>query len=265
MASAAATHTLQSPLLHNSHHLPDLHRDNLLSTWFTSFSSTTLASPADGKQSAWDKPVIAADVAAVKSHFCDSFNTARLLAVSAPHSGDWLHALPLGACGLKLDNEAFRIAVGLRLGVNLCEPHQCPCGKLVDARGTLGLSCKRGTARAIRHHQLNDIVRHAMVRANIPSVLEPSGLSRGDGKRPDGMTIIPWQGGKMSPGTSPSPTLSPTPTYNSRRRVQVARRKGRPAERKPSTQVTTTRTPSSRSLSKSTDQSTTRAPNSFKN
>ena len=149
--------------------------------------------------------------------------------------------------------------MGLRLGVNLREPHHCPCGKLVDARGTHGLSCK---ARAI---QLNDIVRRALVSANIPSVLEPSGLSRGDGKRPDGMTLIPRQGGKMSPGTSPSPTLSPTPTYTSRRRVQVARRKGRPAERKPSTQVSTAHTPSFRSLSKHTNQSTTRAPNSFKN
>ena len=27
-------------------------------------------------------------------------------------------------------------------------------------------------------------------------MLEPSGLSRGDGKRPDGMTLIPWQGEK---------------------------------------------------------------------
>ena len=163
-----------------------------MSTWLTSFSSTTPASRSDGKQIAWDKPVIAADVAAVKSHFCDSFNTARLLAVSAPHSGDWLHALPLATCVLKLDNEAIRVAVGLRLGVNLCEPHQCPCGKLVDARGNHGLACKRGTARAIRHHQLNDIVRRALVRANIPSVLEPSALSMGDGKRPNGMTLIPW-------------------------------------------------------------------------
>ena len=191
--TSAATHTLQSLLLHDSHHLPDLHRDNVLSKWLTNFRSTTPASPADGKQSAWDKPVIAANVAAVRSHFCDSFNTARLLAASAPHSDDWF----------KFDNEAIRIAVGLLLGVNLCEPHQCPCGKLVDAGGTHGLSCKRGTARAIRHHQLNDIVRCALVRANIPSVLEPFGLSRGYGNRPDCMTLIPWQGGKMSPWTSP--------------------------------------------------------------
>ena len=155
--------------------------------------------------------------------------------------------------------------MGLRFGVNLCEPHQCPGGKLVDARGTHGLSCKRGTARATRHYQLNDIVRRALVRANIPSVLEPSGLSRGDGKRPDGMTLIPRQDGKISHGTSSSPTLSQTPSYKSQRRVQVARRKGRPEERKPSTQLSTTRTPSSHSLSKPTDQSTMRSPNSSRN
>ena len=49
-------------------------------------------------------------------------------------------------CGLRLDNEAVRVAVGLRLGNSLCEPHQCPCGKQVDARGTHDLSCKRAPA-----------------------------------------------------------------------------------------------------------------------
>jgi len=29
--------------------------------------------------------------------------------------------------------------------------------------------------------------------ANIPTVKEPSGLRRSDGKRPDGLTLIPWQ------------------------------------------------------------------------
>jgi len=33
-------------------------------------------------------------------------------------------------------------------------------------------------------------------RAGIPSSKEPSGLIRSDGKRPDGLTLIPWQRGK---------------------------------------------------------------------
>jgi len=48
---------------------------------------------------------------------------ARLLAVSAPHSCDWLHALLISSCGLRLDDEAVRVAVGLHLGARLCEPH----------------------------------------------------------------------------------------------------------------------------------------------
>ena len=33
-------------------------------------------------------------------------------------------------------------------------------------------------------------------RADIPSTKEPTGLLRGDGKRPDGLTLVPWQAGK---------------------------------------------------------------------
>ena len=83
--------------------------------------------------------------------------------------------------------------MGLSLGTSLCESHQCPCGKQVDARDTQGLSCKRGAGRSIRHHQLNDIIHRALTRASTPSVLEPPGLSHTDGKRPDGLTLIPWQ------------------------------------------------------------------------
>ena len=114
----------------------------------------------------------------------------------APHSGDWLHALPISSCGLRLDDEAVRVAVGLRLGTNLCQPHQCPCGALVDARGTHGLACRRSAGRSARHSHINDIIWRALKRAGVPSTKEPSGLSRTDGKRPDGLTLIPWQNGR---------------------------------------------------------------------
>ena len=41
----------------------------------------------------------------------DSYTRARLLATSSPHSGDWLLAIPISSCGLRLDDEAIRIAV----------------------------------------------------------------------------------------------------------------------------------------------------------
>jgi hypothetical protein len=34
------------------------------------------------------------------------------------------------------------------------------------------------------------------VRAGVASVKEPVGLSRSDGKRPDGLTLVPWQSGR---------------------------------------------------------------------
>jgi len=52
----------------------------------------------------------------------DTMDKARLLAVTSPHSGNWLHALLLSNCGLRLDDNAVHVAVGLRLGANICGP-----------------------------------------------------------------------------------------------------------------------------------------------
>src|SRR5208282_1076310 len=141
-------------------------------------------------------PGILAEKQILTSCAHDRYNQARLFAVSAPHSGDWLHALPISACGLRLDNEAVRVAVGLRLGLNLCVPHECPCGALVDARGIHGLSCRLGCGRIARHSLLNDAIWRAFTKAGIPASKEPSGLVRTDGKRPDGVSLIPWRSGK---------------------------------------------------------------------
>ena len=121
---------------------------------------------------------------------------ARLRAVSAPHSSDWLNALPISSCGLRLDDEAIRVAVGFRLGAKLCETHACPCGIVVDQLGAHSLSCKRSAGRSSRHHQLNDLIWRALSRADVPSLKEPVGLLRTDGKRPDGVTQVPWRAGK---------------------------------------------------------------------
>ena len=79
---------------------------------------------------------------------------------------------------------------------SICEPHDCPCGARVDSRGTHGLACRRSSGRMARHHNINDIIWRGLTRAGIPSSKEPQGLSRSDGKRPDGLTLIPWQSGR---------------------------------------------------------------------
>ena len=121
---------------------------------------------------------------------------ARLLAASSPHSGDWLLAAPIPAIGLKLSDETVRISVAHRLGCTACEPHTCVCGKGVDARGLHGLACRMSTPRHQRHNQMNDIIWRAITRADMPAAKEPVGLIRQDGKRPDGVTLIPWARGK---------------------------------------------------------------------
>src|SRR6218665_2402495 len=43
---------------------------------------------------------------------------------------------------------------------------------------------------------INEIIWRALGRASIPSKKEPLGLTREDGKRPDGVTLIPWSCGR---------------------------------------------------------------------
>ncbi|KAL5488580.1 hypothetical protein EMCRGX_G017546 [Ephydatia muelleri] len=60
-----------------------------------------------------------------------------------------------------------------------------------------GRICKRSAGRHYRHSAINDIIHRALVAAHVPSRLEPSGLYRSDGKRPDGITTVPWKCGQL--------------------------------------------------------------------
>src|SRR6218665_1652348 len=100
------------------------------------------------------------------------------------------------SCGMRLSDEALRVAVGLRLGANICEPRTCACSAFVSARGEHGLSCSLGFGRVARHGVINDLIHRALIKAGFPAVKEPQGLLRSDGKRPDGITLIPWKAGR---------------------------------------------------------------------
>ena len=58
---------------------------------------------------------------------------------------------------------------------------------------------------------VNDIIHRTLVSAHVPSRLEPPGLLRSDGKRPDGVMVVPWRCGKLLVWDATCPdTLAPS-------------------------------------------------------
>ncbi|CAK9302592.1 unnamed protein product [Gordionus sp. m RMFG-2023] len=99
---------------------------------------------------------------------------------------------------LLLTADELRFAIGLRLNCEIVLPYQCKhCETSVDRKGRHCLHCRFCRGRFPRHTNCNDIILRALKSAGIPSRLEPTGIFRSDGKRPDGMSLIPWSRGQL--------------------------------------------------------------------
>ena len=147
------------------------------------------------KQRCWDNIRCQSLVESFKPTL-DQHCLACLEAASQPKSGAWLNALPSSSIGTLLDDDSLRIGVAIRLGLRICESHTCRCGSNIDEFGLHPLSCRFSAGRFPRHAALNDVVKRGLEAAGFPSQLEPVGLDRGDGKRPDGITLFPFKNGK---------------------------------------------------------------------
>src|SRR5688572_19560486 len=90
----------------------------------------------------------------------------------------------------------MRVAVGLRLGAVICAPTHVHVVQWVQPEDRTDWACTLGFGRQARHTSINEIVLRNLIRAGTPSIREPSGLTRLDGKRSDGQTLIPWNNGR---------------------------------------------------------------------
>ena len=147
------------------------------------------------KQRNWDDIQCSSAVATLVP-VLNQHRLACFKAASRPESGVWLNCVPNNRIGTFIDNDTLRIGVALRVGLTVCIPHRCKCGTTVDTFGTHPFSCRFSTGRIPRHSALNDVVRRGLSAAGMPSMLEPSGLDRGDGKRPDGITVYLYSRGR---------------------------------------------------------------------
>ena len=213
LASAAASAGLvQCVLPPRFKSLPLPYYDSALSFWSEGHTNPPPSGAAACSQKSWDAPKVSSVSDSLLESAPNDSTRARLLAVSTKESGAWLNALPIASLGLRMDDNTVRVAVGLRLGSTLCRPHACQhCGVEVDHLGSHGLSCRKSEGRHYRHSAINDILYRALTSARIPCKLEPSGLTRSDGKRPDGVTMVPWKNGKpLVWDATVSDTLAPS-------------------------------------------------------
>ena len=178
--------------------LPLPHVSNALTRWSMGHDQVPPDEGEQHRQRSWDEPRASALAESLLKSAPDPRLHTCLLASLAKESRAWLNVLPISMLGLSMDDNTIRVAAGLRLGALLCRPHSCThCGEEVDSLATHGLSCRWSEGRHHRHAEMNDIMKRALTSAKIPSRLEPSGLHQTDGKRPDGVTVVPWRSEKL--------------------------------------------------------------------
>ena len=164
-------------------------------SWRTELNNNDLQPQNKTVQACWDAPLIESRFKTLLINKDTPVEKARLLALASHQASTWLTAIPISSLGLKLDNNTLRVAICLRLGTKICEPHTCICGQLVDPLGRHGLSCRLACGTHSRHKRVNDILRRSIASSGTPAMVEPRGLMDDD-KRPDGLTLYPWSGGK---------------------------------------------------------------------
>ncbi len=168
--------------------------NDALSKWFQITGATE--SPSSCVQKHWSQPVFTAVINDLVSKMNEK-DVLRFNSFQDKFASSWLNVVPSKNLNLKLTDQQLRIAIGLRVGAKLCEKHKCVCGKMVEEDGHHGLLCNKSTGKFSRHANLNALVKQTISSLSFPSVLEPRGLFRSDGKRPDGMTIVPWNSGRQ--------------------------------------------------------------------
>ena len=195
-SSLHASKSLADTLLPNEMALNTNMENSAAQTW-SRVSGTSEVPTEPARQRSWDKLIIGRTYQSLIQGSTSIANQARLTAVVGPCAGAWLEATPIAALGTRLDDEAVRIAISLRLGCTVVVPHTCKCATAVLQDGLHGLDCNKCPGgRNARHSELNALVHRSLSAAGRPSILEPRGMAREDGRQPDGLTLFPWHRGK---------------------------------------------------------------------
>ena len=110
LASTAAIHDLVYDILPPHFlSLPVLIVDDSLSVCFMDRGNPPPLLLAACVQKTWDAYIVSPSVDSLLQYVPDDLARARLLAVLANESGEWLNALPISSVCLRLDDNTFRL------------------------------------------------------------------------------------------------------------------------------------------------------------
>jgi hypothetical protein len=180
--------------------------DYALTQAFASWSDNVLLNsplPTATAQKAWDTPLVLCLSTYVSTN-AEPQELPRLRQVMGGAGYEFLEAFPSSNLDCLLSNEEIRVAICLRLGLDVVTEHICRhytkrnanIPVIVNSKGHHALICKNSAGRSHRHRICNVIINKSLQRAGFSTTLEPTGLIRRDGKRPDGVTLRPpWRRG----------------------------------------------------------------------
>ena len=156
-----------------------------------------LDSTASSSQRKWLKAVSQKRYQELIDNSPDSHTALRLRCLACAEAGAFLTGHPSNRIRARLDGPAFECAVRLRQGQPAATSSHCACGEELDPLGIAraNLQTWRRQANSSSHYQR---IRARRLRvswawqwsSNLP------GLSRDDGRRPDGVTVLPFSDGR---------------------------------------------------------------------
>ena len=159
-----------------------------LTQWCSQGPTVTVPSQAKEKQRTWSFPLHSEAFNSLLASSIES-DRIRLLSCKAHGAGDWVNALPSSFLGLHLSDEQLRVAASLRLGAPVFLKHICArCGSVSDGLSGHAFTCKRSAGRHVRHCLMNDTINRALHTMQMPTRLEPCGLTLDANIKPDGIS-----------------------------------------------------------------------------
>lgn len=129
LSSVCSTSILINLILSgNTSDLVDVaHFDDGLSVW----KMTNELPSISNIQRNWDNVKLTRIIESLQ--FPSENDAARFKASSSPESSLWLSTLPSKNIRTLLDDNSFRLSVGIRVGSEICHKYTCVCGAVYDA------------------------------------------------------------------------------------------------------------------------------------